>query len=1076
MMDRRIDPKRSQRGFTLAEILVTTAIFAVIMIAALAVYDKSNQVFKQSTEAADMQQSTRIGFDKLVADLRMAGFDYSRGGIPSGSGQFTQPDEQIEYAGVTAIAFRGNFDYNSDAARGNGLEDNPAGGENYTPKDPDGKPIFPYVTTGNDEIFIYVLRSNDNSKNTNSLSFWVDKDMPRTAYPGSSSNGREGMVTVSNAGGCATCGIDTTNANPPYTLYRMSVADAVATPPRPGTPVAENIRSLQFFYYTDPAGSTALADPPPVGQQIPTPIANGRNADGSTFPATLNAGTVYTGAIGGAGQYDAGNVGGTANFQDRSQRTLITSVRVNLVGMNAQEDGGYAHPTETIAAIKRYRQYSLQALVVPRNLGLTGFPEPSFNPPGQVTINGMCTGHCAAPYICWSPPSVGGPVVKYTIEWDLNANGSFAGHSLDIYDPSATNATLPDDGSINPSITWYYRIRAVNDNGASVPSNLFSVTPKNSTTPLPPTDLKATEFTSPKSSDPSAIDNTVRLDWTAASQNDPNTANLTCSGANCNSSGASIPSQEMIRYQVWRGTDPMFQVPAQAVPVLQFGMTQPPSAGPGSPMTWDDSPMTSAFPPGTCVQYYYRIMAADRCVANPAYNTSGNISGSVSLSYPNDIANERGIPGLAHDAGVKASAPPTFSINGLASACPQPPSTNCEVVMNWSKVTTDSGGNALGVDKYRIVRYHKKMTDIGFILDSTFDAANGRPYIDVGGFSQTAPGTATYTDNSGPAIDPGDGRPWFYRYTVEANDCSGGVPSAPADYPTLCSVNPTITQANSQNPSASGDSPQQAWIMNSGDTITVLPPGSVTVQDVTFEITNYPAGTPVGLPIVRPAPGPYILTWSDLVDQQVYQIKITVNLVGGCAEVHVRYVQDQQSAPCAFANQNPAPVIALAVPSSNSASTLITVSEVFTVANTSSEVLTLGGNVVKITWGLPTGDVRHTDMKLTSIVWGTNTDNLSPPVTVATPAPTQTTTTRPIPATITIPANGSLNVTVRWQYLKNDDCPGFNCPAYDVSLSLSSAPITKMCIDYSIAIEPGVIKHCNLVGQAVSTANPTSCD
>src|SRR5436190_24385607 len=97
--------ERRQRGFTLAEILVTTAIFAIIMIAALAVYDKSNQVFKQSTEAADMQQSTRIGFDKLVADLRMAGFDYSRGGIPTGDGQYNQPDEQIEYAGVRAVAF-----------------------------------------------------------------------------------------------------------------------------------------------------------------------------------------------------------------------------------------------------------------------------------------------------------------------------------------------------------------------------------------------------------------------------------------------------------------------------------------------------------------------------------------------------------------------------------------------------------------------------------------------------------------------------------------------------------------------------------------------------------------------------------------------------------------------------------------------------------------------------------------------------------------------------------------------------------------------------------------------------------
>src|SRR5437899_9507428 len=86
--------ERRQRGFTLAEILVTTAIFAIIMIAALTVYDRSNRVFKSSTEAADLQQSTRIGFDKLVSDIRMAGFDYSRGGVPTGGIAPWQPSDR----------------------------------------------------------------------------------------------------------------------------------------------------------------------------------------------------------------------------------------------------------------------------------------------------------------------------------------------------------------------------------------------------------------------------------------------------------------------------------------------------------------------------------------------------------------------------------------------------------------------------------------------------------------------------------------------------------------------------------------------------------------------------------------------------------------------------------------------------------------------------------------------------------------------------------------------------------------------------------------------------------------------
>src|SRR5437588_8165591 len=103
-----------QQGFTLAEILVTTAIFAIIMLAALAVYDRSNRVFKSSTEAADLQQSTRIGFDKLVSDIRMAGFDYSRGGVPTGGIAPWQPSTAYP---VAAVVDPGNgFTYTSTQA------------------------------------------------------------------------------------------------------------------------------------------------------------------------------------------------------------------------------------------------------------------------------------------------------------------------------------------------------------------------------------------------------------------------------------------------------------------------------------------------------------------------------------------------------------------------------------------------------------------------------------------------------------------------------------------------------------------------------------------------------------------------------------------------------------------------------------------------------------------------------------------------------------------------------------------------------------------------------------------------
>jgi len=1064
MRNRRIDSKRLQRGFTLAEILVTTAIFAVIMIAALAVYDKSNQVFKQSTEAADMQQTTRIGFDKLVADLRMAGFDYSRGGIPGGDGQYNQPDEQIEYAGVRAVAFRANFDYNTDAEHGNGLEDNPAAGENYTPRK-GGAAVFPYVTTGNDEIIIYALRSADNSKNTDSISFWADIDKPRSAFPGSPSNGKEKLVTV-NASVCGTCGIDLSDQNPPYTLYRMTVQDVLNR--QPGTPVAENIRSMSFHYFTDRQGTTALADPDTGAG--PVNIEKGRNGDGSVFPATVvvNGNTVYTGAIGGAGQYDAANAN-TQNVGDRSQRTLISSVRVDLTGMNSQAEGRYTHPTETIAAIKNYRQYELHALVVPRNLGLTGFPEPNTTTPGQPTITGMCVGACATPYMCWAPPPSGGTVLKYTVNWALTKDGPWDTYSFDVVDPTATSLQVPDDvgPAIDPSKTWFYQITAVNDNGSGPPSNPYSVVPRNSTKPLPPTDLTATTTTRPRSLDPTAIDNTITLNWSPASLNDASTATLTCSGSGCSAAGDKIPATEKILYQVYRGTDRYFTI-ANGVQILSFGNTQPAA---GAPIAFLDSPLTSAFAPGTCVQYYYRIQAADRCMASDTYNVSGSKNSSISKTYPDDTANEPAIAGIAHDAGVQAQAPAALQIDATASSCPSIAGQKCDIFLQWPKVTADTANNAIGVDRYKLIRSRKKKDDLGYVLDSTFDPINNRSYVSVAGYSQNNNGTATYEDKTADGIDSSDGQPWYYQYTVQADDCSGGLISAPAVYPTECSVNPTIVQAGAQNAAASGSSPAQAWIMNAGDTITVTPPTGVVLSNVTFDVTAYPSGVAVGGSPFVDAATPYILSWADRSDGQIYQVKITVNLASGCKEVYIRYVQDQQPAACAVGN------ISAVTPTTSKSGATTTASATYTIPNAGSEALTISGKAISLTWARP--DADHDDMTFNAIAFTSTavstTDNFSDfgpgtkalffPAHGSGSAASGETYVANATALPTVAASANLTMTLRWQYKKKD-----------TALPASPNVLQKLCIAYSIASEPGVTKFCNVVGQAATTNNPNSCD
>lgn len=1031
-----------QRGFTLSEILVTTAIFAIIMIAALAVYDQSNKVFKGSTEAADMQQSTRIGYDKLVSDLRMAGFDYNRGGTPTQSYQAPQPDEQIEYAGPTAVAFRSNFNYNSATSTGNGLE------TSLTPMNTEGLAIFPYVTTSNDEIVIYALRSTDSSKNTDSLSFYVDDYSPRAAFPDTITPG-PAPGTVSRPERILTVGgIDTSNANPPYTLYRITDADVRAG--QMGTPVAENIRSLNFRYYTDGNGATLLTNPDS------TAIATGRNADGTTFAAAS------TGAIGGAGQYDPDDIGTTSNFADRDRRALIQSIRVDLVGMNATPDlQGYVNPTETIASIKNYREYALSSLVVPRNLGKTGFPEPMYAPPAAPTITGMCTGFCGAPVIYWKAPTGGGPVESYVISWDTSPTGTFAPPHQMTIDPSQVSATLKDVTTDDVSLTWYYRIAAINSNGSSPYSQLYTAVPKNNTKPKMTTDLHATD-----TSDGTAQANQITLTWTSPTDNDPSLATLSCSGTGTNTNGQTIPSVEPIAYKVYRSTVQNFTA-AEAIVVLDFGSASQPAAGsPGSGVTWVDNSLTDNTPPANCVQYYYRIVAANRCRKSGTYNVSGTANDAISQPYPAWGTNA--IPGSANGTGTP-QAPAALLIDAAASSC-SGGSGNCSIKLQWNKVTSDTAGSAIGVDTYRITRYRKHQNNVPlatYTLDTSF-GTNGS--LDVSGFSQMTGSTATYIDSSGKQADPNPpyaGSPYSYQYTVAAKQCSTyGAESNTAEYPSPCTVNPTIIQAGAAAGSGTGDTPADPWIFNNGDTIEVIPPGGTTLSQVLFHVTAYPAGTLVEDFVA--AASPYIYGWTNRVDGQVYQVTITVTTTTGCNETHIKYVQDQTAAACAFAALASSPPVSNAVPKGSAPGTLTTLNVTYTITNGGTDPMVFHvvsppfDGSAKVNWGDPTAGL-YSDIKFTSIVWDTNTDSFS-----ATTSPT----TRTTPSGFYVAGGGgvppatSFSMTLRYQYLKSDNS----------QTPLTTNPTRKLCIAYQIPSEPGTTKFCNLVGQAASTANPGACD
>lgn len=212
-----------ERGFTLAEILVAVTVMAVVFVVVFSLYDNLQKSFKMSENAAMQQQNTRVAFDRMLADVRMAGYNHNPDGDPN------RPDEQIEGMWDRAITVRGDFDFEhpSDATS----PENTLGGA--------GMP-FRVVSIGNDEILTYALGLPAGTGGT-SISFVADvTGVPR--------NGTQETVTVPN--------VHLTHNAPPYTLYRYIVSPNSTSVVR--QPVADNVKELQFTYY-DGAGNVLTA-------------------------------------------------------------------------------------------------------------------------------------------------------------------------------------------------------------------------------------------------------------------------------------------------------------------------------------------------------------------------------------------------------------------------------------------------------------------------------------------------------------------------------------------------------------------------------------------------------------------------------------------------------------------------------------------------------------------------------------------------------------------------------------------------------------------------------------------------
>lgn len=92
---------RPQRGFTILELLVATAIFLVLCAAMFGLLQLSQQKYTNETQVSGAFQETRLAIDQIVRDFNVSGF-------PAASLFSTKPANASEYA-VSPVAWDPNY-------------------------------------------------------------------------------------------------------------------------------------------------------------------------------------------------------------------------------------------------------------------------------------------------------------------------------------------------------------------------------------------------------------------------------------------------------------------------------------------------------------------------------------------------------------------------------------------------------------------------------------------------------------------------------------------------------------------------------------------------------------------------------------------------------------------------------------------------------------------------------------------------------------------------------------------------------------------------------------------------------
>jgi len=548
---------RSTAGYTLIEMLLASAIFAIVVAVVFIFYTAAQKSYKSGENYSDQQQATRVAFDRMIADLRLAGYNTNP------DGDAARVDEQVEGAWDTAVTVRADYDFEDPTAR-------------VTPEASLAGTVYNVVSTGNDEIVTYVL-AKPGPTGPDTLTLQLDADRPRTRTTRT--------VTIPN--------VALVQNDPPYTLYRVTLADVNGTyPSSPQAssafvfePVADNIRSMTLQYWPDSGAMLGPNTPANAGDDL-----------GGTDAESLN-------------------------------RSKIRRITVNLVGMTPDEDLDYTDASDA-SATTHYRKLDLASDVNAENLGRTGIKDIDITPPPAPTNVAVVAGHCAGVLVKWDTPTAESGVASYTIKYWPNGSPSSFSTTAVTY-PHQEYGVIDFDGhgfvaGLTGGSSYCFQVQARdlvgNQSGWAPASSPPCVTVSNTSTPAQPTGFSATG-----DGTTAAADSQIVLNWT---QVKTNTGTVT---GDPDAIGGNTILRDAAGYKLYRDTTAGFTPNSTN---LIAGAAQ---LGSGI-TTYTDTAVAN------CQTYYYKLVTVDTCdLGGTAASVSGQAQTNVAPSKPQGLAAARPI-------------------------------------------------------------------------------------------------------------------------------------------------------------------------------------------------------------------------------------------------------------------------------------------------------------------------------------------------------------------------------------------------------------------------------------------------